>query len=286
MELSVRDWLIVIGALLIVGVLLDAYRRYRSERRNPIRMSRSIFGMGGGFARDEAELPNSELPSGTARVKPRADAAGEATEIPAAPRAERVEPSLGQDEPAGAAAEPEVVAAAETPILATRGDAPQATASGAATTAATELQSEESAEQVYVIHVLAQDPGGFRGSELLQILLACDVRFGEMNIFHRYEREKGQGEIQFSVANATEPGSFDLDAMETLTTPGLSFFMRLPGPKHPLQAFDCMVETARVVVNNLGGEMRDETRSVFTPQTAEHCRQRIREFAHRSRARR
>lgn len=285
MELSVRDWLIVIGALLIVGVLLDAYRRYRNERRNPIRMSRSIFGMGGGFARDEAELPNSELPTGTARVKPRGDG-GDATETPAEPRAERVEPSLGQDEPDAAAAEPEEVAAAEPPILATREDVPQATASGAATTAATEPQSEESPEQVYVIHVMARDPGGFRGSELLQILLACDVRFGEMNIFHRHEREKGQGEIQFSVANATEPGSFDLDAMETLTTPGLSFFMRLPGPKHPLQAFDCMVETARVVVNNLGGEMRDETRSVFTPQTAEHCRQRIREFAHRSRARR
>lgn len=285
MELSVRDWLIVIGALLIVGVLLDAYRRYRSERRNPIRMSRSIFGMGGGFARDDAELPNSELPTGVARVKPRREA-GDAAEASAAPRAERVEPSLGQHEPSAAAAEPEIPAAPEPPIVATRADVPVAAASQVDTPAAAEQQPEEPADQVFVIHVMARDPGGFRGSELLQILLACDVRFGEMNIFHRYEREKGQGEIQFSVANATEPGSFDLDAMEAFTTPGLSFFMRLPGPRHPLQAFDCMVETARVIVNNLGGEMRDETRSVFTPQTAEHCRQRIREFAHRGRARR
>ncbi len=37
MDLRVQDWLIAIGVLLIVGVLLDAYRRYRNERSNPIR---------------------------------------------------------------------------------------------------------------------------------------------------------------------------------------------------------------------------------------------------------
>jgi cell division protein ZipA len=43
-----------------------------------------------------------------------------------------------------------------------------------------------------------------------------------------------------------------------------------------------MLETARVVARNLDGEMQDESHSVFTTQTAEHCRQRIREYVHRT----
>ncbi|MEP3563426.1 MAG: cell division protein ZipA, partial [Marinobacter sp.] len=37
------------------------------------------------------------------------------------------------------------------------------------------------------------------------------------------------------------------------------------------------------VVRNMGGELKDERRSVMTPQTIEHCRQRIREFERKQR---
>jgi len=37
-------------------------------------------------------------------------------------------------------------------------------------------------------------------------------------------------------------------------------------------------------VRNLGGELRDEHRSVMTSQTIEHCRQRIREFERKRRS--
>ena len=39
-----------------------------------------------------------------------------------------------------------------------------------------------------------------------------------------------------------------------------------------------MVETAQCLAKNLNGELRDETRSVMTGQTLEHCRNRIREI--------
>ncbi|MEC7377990.1 MAG: cell division protein ZipA, partial [Pseudomonadota bacterium] len=35
---------------------------------------------------------------------------------------------------------------------------------------------------------------------------------------------------------------------------------------------------------NLGGDLKDERRSVMTPQTIEHCRQRIREFERKQRS--
>jgi cell division protein ZipA len=134
------------------------------------------------------------------------------------------------------------------------------------------------AQEVLIVNVLSKDKAGFKGQDVLQILLACDLRFGNMNIFHRYEKANGKGAVQFSVANLVEPGTFDLDRIESFTTPGLCFFLALPGPEKAITAFNYMVETAQVLVKNLNGELRDEAHSVMTQQTIEHCRQRIRDF--------
>lgn len=133
-------------------------------------------------------------------------------------------------------------------------------------------------QEVLVVNVLSKDKAGFNGPDLLQILLACDLRFGKMRIFHRYENANGRGAVQFSLANLVEPGTFDLDAIDTFCTPGVSFFMTLPGPQQTITAFNYMIETAQVLVRNLNAELRDDAHSVMTAQTIEHCRQRIRDF--------
>jgi len=138
-----------------------------------------------------------------------------------------------------------------------------------------------SPQEVLIINVLSKDEGGFRGPDLLQILLACDLRFGKMNIFHRYEKANGCGQVQFSVANLMEPGTFSLDDIDSFSTRGVAFFLALPGPEAAIRAFDYMVETAQAVVRNLNAELRDEAHSVMTAQTLEHCRQRIRDFERR-----
>lgn len=135
-----------------------------------------------------------------------------------------------------------------------------------------------SAQDVIIVNVLSKDAGGFKGQDVLQILLACDMRFGDMNIFHRHENANGKGPIQFSVANLVEPGTFNLDAIDHFSTPGVCFFLTLPGPEKSITAFNYMVETAQVLVKNLHGELRDDAHSVMTQQTIEHCRQRIRDF--------
>ena len=66
--------------------------------------------------------------------------------------------------------------------------------------------------------------------------------------------------------------------MDTLQTPGVSFFLSLPGPKDYMKAFDYMLETAQCFATNLEGELSDERRSVLTKQTIEHFRTRVREF--------
>ena len=46
----------------------------------------------------------------------------------------------------------------------------------------------------------------------------------------------------------------------------------------PLQVLDSMLAVADRIAQDLNGDVRDETRSVMTPQTIEYCRQSITEF--------
>lgn len=136
-------------------------------------------------------------------------------------------------------------------------------------------------EEVIVINTFSPEGQTFAGIELLQLVLNCGMRYGDMDIFHRHEEGFDRGRVQFSMANAIEPGTFDLDTMGESNCPGVSFFMGLPGPKDSMKAFDFMLETAQALVRNLGGELRDERRSPMSEQTIAHCRQRIRDFERR-----
>jgi cell division protein ZipA len=140
------------------------------------------------------------------------------------------------------------------------------------------------AREVIVINVLAPEGDTFKGPSLKALFEACGLEHGDMDIYHRHEQSDTISPVQFSVASAVEPGTFRPDEIDELATPGISFFMSLPGPDDALQAFDFMFETAQCVVRNLGGELKDERRSVMTRQTAEHCRQRIREFERKQRS--
>ena len=132
--------------------------------------------------------------------------------------------------------------------------------------------------QVYSLNVVSRAEQGFSGDDVLRTLLGCGLRFGDMDFFHLTEMAEGTPTIQFSVANMMQPGVFDLEGMETLSTKGLMFFLTLPGPKDMTRAFDLMLQTAQPVAENLGGDVLDETRSVLTKQYVERVRQSIREF--------
>ena len=132
--------------------------------------------------------------------------------------------------------------------------------------------------QVYSLNVVSRAEQGFSGDDVLRTLLGCGLRFGDMDFFHLTEMAEGTPTIQFSVANMMQPGVFDLEGMETLSTKGLMFFLTLPGPQDMTRAFDLMLQTAQTVAENLDGDVLDETRSVLTKQYVERVRQSIREF--------
>ncbi|MCI0509178.1 cell division protein ZipA [Chromohalobacter marismortui] len=140
------------------------------------------------------------------------------------------------------------------------------------------------AEEVIVISVLSRDEAGFQGPDLLNLMLACGLRYcHEMGVFHRFETESDASALQFTMVNVLKPGVFDLDDMDEFATPGVTFLMPLPSAHDSSAAFEAMFETAMVLVRNLSGELKDENRSVMTAQTVEFARQRVQEFERRHR---
>ncbi|MBQ0760856.1 MAG: cell division protein ZipA [Zhongshania sp.] len=351
MDLNVRDWLIIIGALLATAVLLDGYRRMRKDRHDTIRLSSRN-------RQDDDDLTNPELPSGTARVIAVRETPSlhvkRAQSTPPIPRQEpklKVELALDDKDDADLSGgdkdgydeddfddddyqvdnyeagsyeadnyeepeddilftdpadeyrskvveeddddEEEIVAGwssskvvedyDDKPLRARAEDMPEHVSAAPAekATVSKDHKPQSEHQELLVINAMAPEGKPFKGNDLLQILMACDVRYGKMNIFHRYENSDGTGEIQFSVANLVEPGNFNLDEIDEFTSPGVVFFMHLPGPKDSIKAYEAMVETARCLVKNLEGELRDQTHSVATKQTLEHYKQRIRDFERR-----
>lgn len=302
MDFSLREWLIVVGVIVIVGVLIDGYRRVRSGSRGRIKMSLDKSQQ---FSEsDRMDYFSGELPNGGARVVNRS---GEtAAESESAPEpveqavsafdvahelrpdplfADDYEPQI--DELVDDVAIDEVSPAAESNQSSTFEAVAEAVAAQSpvvetAPQPAPEPQKAafQEVEEVIVMNVFAKDDSGFNGADLMRVILACGMRYGEMDIFHREEEGAGAA-IQFSMANLVKPGTFDLDDMDHFSTPGVSFFLSLPGPKNSIKALDYMYETAQCVVKNLNGELKDEMHSAMTSQTIEHSRQKVRDFERR-----
>ena len=318
MDFNLREWLIIIGIIIIFVILIDGFRRYRTAQKLA--------------ASDDLDpevllkeaMVRRELPSGKARVgldepDPVTNAFENAkisvdarlTDLPhrvsIGPEFEQTD-DLQLDELASLI--PENVAEVEgesnydleqnydnelkEDVIFDEStyeedafereyssvDVSQITPLGTALDIVEEEPKEE-IEEVIVINVFAAEDHDFMGMELLQLVLNCGMRYGDMDIFHRHEEGFDRGKIQFSMANSVEPGTFDLDTMGDNVSSGVSFFMGLPGPKNSMKAFDFMLETAQSLVRNLGGELRDERRALMSDQTIEHCRQRIRDFERR-----
>ncbi|MEH6344325.1 MAG: cell division protein ZipA [Bermanella sp.] len=141
------------------------------------------------------------------------------------------------------------------------------------------LSQRDSAQEIIVINVQKESAPLLNGADLYNVFKACDLRHGEMSAFHRFEKAGAQGKIQFSVVNTLKPGVFDLNNMDNLQTPGISLFMSLPGPENPMEAFEAMSEMAQVFARNFNASLYDDSHSDLTPQTLQHYRHRIREYA-------
>jgi len=305
--MDIKDWILIGGGLLLVAVIGHGFFLAWRSRRDTLKLD-----IDPNIPRDDVdplELLRAELPNGGARIRkadPIADAEGFQLEPDVAvepPRSSRLKkPIVAQRK----TVPQRKSAAVERPIVPERIGADRAAVHAErpaekraerpverlkVTPAAPqpvrvvdeELDFDDDAvppktdPEVIVINVLARNGAKFAGNDLMEAFLRNGLKFGDMNIFHRVQ--PASKEVQFSVASAIEPGTFDLSAMEGFRTPGVSFFMQMPGPGAPLEVFEDMLAVTRDVAASLGADLKDEQLSVMTSQTIQHCRSRIEDFS-------
>ena len=284
--MDMKIFILVCGAVLIAAVIVHGLWVVRRSRRNPLKMDLVENENSKEF--DEMELLRGELPNGGARIA--VDPAR--TPVQATMALQKEDDLIENSELATekrAALIEEVhdssVVANESPIVAEAiPSRPRRTGKGGQQesektskvleeNAAFEL---ENPTDLVIVSVMDSDGQFWIGSKVLEVLLRHGLKYGDMNIFHRVDTA---GDTQFSVANAVEPGSFDLADIKAMATPGVTMFMKITGPNDPLNAYDDMLAVAKDLAEALGGELRDEHMNLITSQVVEHYRQLIIEFA-------
>jgi cell division protein ZipA len=80
------------------------------------------------------------------------------------------------------------------------------------------------------------------------------------------------------MANVIQPGYFDLDQIDTLHTPAVSFFMTLPGPVTAIQAWDSMLPIAERMAQLLDAVLLDSDRNALGRQRILHIKEELRAF--------
>ena len=293
MEFDVRDWLLVIGPVFIVGVLVHGYWRMRSNR-NTLKMALDkTFLTDNGDVDDEDKHDLSffkaELPNGGARLvsDPEQVALDLNEEVPVLMDPVEMGDANPADRPIAdrpraernvqrAPARDRVRTVTESSQKIETSVDEQTSVSDSEST--TKQRPGANCPERFVILYVAAIQGPFEGQHLLECLLDQGMTFGEMDIFHR---TSDAGKILFSSANAVAPGTFVVSEMHEIKTPAISLFMQANLLNDPLAAYDQMVEVAQNLALDLVGEVKDESRSVLTPQTIEHGRQSLVEFVHR-----
>jgi len=139
-------------------------------------------------------------------------------------------------------------------------------------------REESEFERVITLYVSARDTGTIGGPELVVAAEKAGLEFGARDIFHRLlDGNEGQGPV-FSVANMVKPGSFDMAQISELRTPGVCFFMTLPGPVAALDGWDAMLAAAQRFAELLDAQVLDAQHNALGRQTVQHIRDELRAF--------
>ena len=129
---------------------------------------------------------------------------------------------------------------------------------------------QENPELFLVLNVL----GSIQGQALLEALMSLDFEYSDKGIFQRREVDESPS---ISVANAVEPGTFDLATIDEFESPGVIFFMAAHEAVDPVNCFETMLKAAAFLADELGAKLCDDRRSAVTEQTIAHLRQQVQE---------
>jgi len=310
-ELELQEWLFLILGLVIVVVLVHGFWvQYFGSDRLPLKLDKRFVSTApeSNAGKDvidlKAELPapesnagkdvidlKAELPNGGARVV-KVGTSQIPVSDPAQARVRQSAAKTPRDDPAGSTeaasrgAHDEGAQTNERPAdAAAAAQAPSSASDASPLTAQQEtlfLSSASDASpltaQQETLFLVLNVLGDLSGQPLLESLMDQGFEYGEKSIFHRLD-EAGYPKI--SLANAVEPGIFDIASMNALTTPGVTIFMCAHECEDAPAVFEELLLAAAHLAEDLGAQLCDDRRSAVTEQTVAHLRQTVQEFQFR-----
>lgn len=121
------------------------------------------------------------------------------------------------------------------------------------------------AKDTVTIYIIPKNQAtGISGKEILRLAETYGLKFGVMNMFHRYEHEDGVGKLWFSMVSVMRDGlqEFDINEVPNQRFNGLSLFLSLPNP-NAVQGFRSMMSVANMIANDLNANILDEENYVI-----------------------
>ncbi|MBT5387318.1 MAG: cell division protein ZipA [Porticoccaceae bacterium] len=277
-----REILVVVCVLVSLAILLDGMRRAKRNRYEKLQMSsRKMKQISDAETEVDDAFADSQFPSGGSRVVGIRDEAdiqhvedslrrsSDAMDFNFSRKPQQEQFDLDNSIFERERAELNRRAAAEADQLQKKAEAKA------------DASSKDMPQEVLVMHLMANKGETINGQKLLDQVLIAGLRFGGRKIFDRHINDDGSGEVLFSLANVVNPGTFDLNTIAEMETPGVTLFMPLDDLSDPVSAFDTMVDAVDSLAAGLQLNVMDESRSSMTKQTIDHYRQRARTVSFR-----
>ncbi len=128
-------------------------------------------------------------------------------------------------------------------------------------------------KKIITFNIIPRAREFFHGPEIVEAMENVDMHLGDMEIYHHF----GVGDMKmnrplFSLANIMEPGSFKIEELNELNTPGLVMFMCLPTVFDSQVVFELMLNTAQRLAEQLAADVCDEKRALLSEQTIDTIR--------------
>lgn len=133
----------------------------------------------------------------------------------------------------------------------------------------TMAQSQEdvpvaSESPVIQLMVLPKAGGVLSGTGLLNAFTQLNLEFGDMGIFHCYERQSGVEVQLFHVANILEPGTFPVGSMTDFESTGVVLFFQVTDSIDSEETFERMLNVAQQLSQVLDAVLTDSARNELT----------------------
>lgn len=131
-----------------------------------------------------------------------------------------------------------------------------------------------SQNDLIVFYIMPKSDATINGRILKDTLLRANLEFSNMQIFNYYANEENFKDLQFCIASAFEPGTFDLLKMTGIDYQGLCCFM---SAKHRFAstAYNNMLQILDKIAKALDAVLCDDQRNPCGNSYIKQCQQRI-----------